>query len=418
MHGSIDSETAPQPRHYIVVVHGIGDQKLNETTTPVVHRFAEVRNNNRSGHYKNLLPSYLSAQSVKQGGKGHGWSEFNGIPVVQPDKGQGERSKFDGTLDSSGQNFRFVDIAWQHILKRHQEHYASPVEQWAPALLARLRYHTPPKWLLPWALPLLNSVATVALQARKALAFKNTDLAKKIFDGFLGDVHLYGDYSRTRSRAVRHFHVILDEIMLRDFIDFCRHDLERIKKEKKNGKDVEPRPYQPPEFTVIAHSLGSIMSFDALVYARARQDVRNTQSAEWKLCPSIPFLGYTYKDEDAEDKSWGYFIGKLKTLREDTKCSTYVKEWNTYAKAEQFPELDTILDETDKTDKTDNRTDNKTDKISAPEIPLLMWRNHVKNFITLGSPIDKYHVMWWQKYLHMGLRRNGFTPELCTAAWT
>ncbi len=259
MNGSIDSDAAPQPRHYIVVVHGIGEQKLNETTTPVVHRFAEVRQEKTQGHYKNLLPSYLSAQSVKQGGKGHGWSEFNGIPVAPPDKGQGERNKFDGTLDSSGQNFRFVDIAWQHILKRHQEHYASPVEQWAPALLARLTNH-PPKgtdengeekdWLLPWALPVLKSVVTVALQAKKALAFKYSDLVKRIFDDFLGDIHLYGDYSRTRGKAVRHFHVILDEIMLRDFIEFCRNDLERIEEEKNNGKDVKPRPYHPPEFTV------------------------------------------------------------------------------------------------------------------------------------------------------------------------
>ena len=55
MNGSIDSQAAPQSRHYIVVVHGIGEQKLNETTTPVVHRFAEVRNKKVPGHHKNLL---------------------------------------------------------------------------------------------------------------------------------------------------------------------------------------------------------------------------------------------------------------------------------------------------------------------------------------------------------------------------
>ncbi len=173
------------------------------------------------------------------------------------------------------------------------------------------------------------------------------------------------------------------------------------------------------------------MSFDALVYARARQDVRSAQSPEWKSCPSITFLGYTYKAKDVEDKSWNYFIGKLNELREDTKCSTYVKEWNTHAKAEQFSGLDTILGKTDdntdgktgdntdekthgKTDEThestDQQTDHNTGETTAPEIPLLMWRNRVKNFITLGSPIDKYHVMWWQKYLHMGLKRDGFIP--------
>ena len=110
MEGTNISQTESPQRHYIVVVHGIGDQKLNETTTPVVHRFAEVRNKKKQGHYQNLLPSYLSAQSVKQGSKGHGWSEFSGIPVVAPtDQGERKTNKFDGTPDSSGQNFRFVD---------------------------------------------------------------------------------------------------------------------------------------------------------------------------------------------------------------------------------------------------------------------------------------------------------------------
>ena len=59
MTNSNTSKTESQQRHYIVVVHGIGEQKLNETTTPVVPRFAEVRNHKQEGHYKNLLPSCL-----------------------------------------------------------------------------------------------------------------------------------------------------------------------------------------------------------------------------------------------------------------------------------------------------------------------------------------------------------------------
>ena len=56
-----------KPRHYVIVVHGIGEQKVNETATEVVHRFAEVRHPNRAIRYENLLPSYLSAQSVRRG---------------------------------------------------------------------------------------------------------------------------------------------------------------------------------------------------------------------------------------------------------------------------------------------------------------------------------------------------------------
>lgn len=103
-------------RHYVIVVHGIGEQKINETTTPVVHRFAEGRRK-KDGQvqvqvqeqlFKHLLPSTLSGQSVRRKGKGHGWSEFNGIPVHP----NGKTGRFDGTqaTDTSGLNFRFVDL--------------------------------------------------------------------------------------------------------------------------------------------------------------------------------------------------------------------------------------------------------------------------------------------------------------------
>ncbi len=82
-------------RHYIIVVHGIGEQKLNETTTPLIHRFAEERNKKSAGFYKNLLPSYLSAQAVRGvEDKGHGWSEFDGIPVDPPAGPMSPQSEF------------------------------------------------------------------------------------------------------------------------------------------------------------------------------------------------------------------------------------------------------------------------------------------------------------------------------------
>ena len=129
-------------RHYIIVVHGIGEQKLNETTTPLIHRFAEERNKKPAGFYKNLLPSYLSAQAVRGAkDKGHGWSEFEGILVDPPIGPMNPQSEFKGkpATDPHGVNFRFVDLHWAHILMRHQKEYASPTEDWAEALRFRLR---------------------------------------------------------------------------------------------------------------------------------------------------------------------------------------------------------------------------------------------------------------------------------------
>jgi hypothetical protein len=36
---------SPRPRHYIVVVHGMGEQRHNENTVEVVNRFATARAN-------------------------------------------------------------------------------------------------------------------------------------------------------------------------------------------------------------------------------------------------------------------------------------------------------------------------------------------------------------------------------------
>lgn len=393
MNSESSSQGDTKARHYIIVVHGIGEQKINETTTPVVHRFAEERQGKKKGHYKNLIPAYLSAQSVQQSGQGHGWSEFNGIPIDENDP----TGPFDGTpaTENSGRNFRFVDLSWQHILDRHQKEYASPVEQWAPALLARLKDPkiTPQSWLSPWAFPLLESFVNVVLPIKNMLGFKNQDLTKKIFDNILGDVHLYGDYSRTRGRAVRHFHTVLDEIMLRDFIDWCYRDKERIK-----GDVNKLSPYQPPAFTIMAHSLGSMMSFDALVYANAKKEVREKQGAAWDPCPSLPFLGYAGLSEkdpqlEAEGTSWKYLKQELEVLKENGDIDKYLDKYLENYKRD-FPQ----------------GIKNVRIEKSTPKIPPLNWQGQIKNFITLGSPIDKYHVLWWPKYLHMGLKRNGKYP--------
>jgi len=121
-----------KPRHYIIVVHGMGEQKLNETVPPVVQRFAEVRQNRKEQFYDIMLPASLSSQSVRSDSELHGWSEFRGIPV--DDKQSFE--DFDGTppTDTAGENFRFVELYWQDILQRHQSKFASKTEVWSSSI--------------------------------------------------------------------------------------------------------------------------------------------------------------------------------------------------------------------------------------------------------------------------------------------
>jgi hypothetical protein len=304
-----------KPRHYIIVVHGMGEQKLNETVPPVVQRFAEVRQNRKEQFYDIMLPASLSSQSVRSDSELHGWSEFRGIPV--DDKQSFE--DFDGTppTDTAGENFRFVELYWQDILQRHQSKFASKTEVWSKALLDRLNDPgiTPQEWLPAWALPMLRSIIEVAVPLKNMLAFKYAPQVDSIFNGFLGDVHLYGDYARTRGEAVRLFHAALDKIMFYDFLDWRIRELtvSRI-----NHEVVVPGFYEKPKITIIAHSLGSIMSFDALVYAFAKKEIRQSHSESIEFDSSFPFFGYAEPSPEEKD-CWKKHDLKLKKFIKDTE---------------------------------------------------------------------------------------------------
>ena len=203
-----------------------------------------------------------------------------------------------------------------------------------------------------WADLLLQQIQNSALTVQAALSYYRPAWATLIFEDILGDVHLYGDYARTRGKAVRHFHLVLDEIFVRDFLDWCRQEGDAA--------------YQLPQLTVIAHSLGTIMSFDALMYAFANTPIR--EGTGLHPCPSLPFPGYTEKRRD-EDEIWQMLASELESRKLQERL-------------EQITGT-TVLP-------------------TAPTIPTLFWRDCVKEFITLGSPIDKFHALWYQNYLHMG----------------
>jgi hypothetical protein len=357
----------PKPRHYVIVVHGMGVQKESVTAYEVIHRFAEVRQGKTSPTYRNLLPPSLSSQSVLSG-MGHGWAEFRGIPI-DPDDNTGP---FDGLppTGTSGRNFRFVDLRWSQILAEDERDYACQMKQWAEALRVKFATIMPQQFRPSWAGPLLQQIEDSALTVKAALTYFQPNLSTLIFDEVLGGIHLYGDYVRTRGKAVRHFHFVLDEICLRDFVDWCRYE--------PGGYAT----YQFPTFTVIAHSLGSIMSYDALMYAFADQKIRAESRHPRHPCPSLPFPAYT-EPAPAEEAIWRGLLAQLESL--GANGTTYKTKFN-------VPE-------------------------TAPVVPVILWRNYVMEFITLGSPIDKFHALWYQNYLHMGFQAQEHFPSAWETDW-
>ena len=221
--------------------------------------------------------------------------------------------------------------------------------------------------------PLLKEIEATVIPFQRILKWCKPSVANLIFDDILGDVHLYGDFARTRGQAVRRFHVTLDQIHIRDYEQWCRFE--------RTGPDEQ---YTPPVYTVIAHSLGSIMSFDALVYAFASPTIRAGKAPH--VSGSLPFPGYM-ANEEYEEEAWDSLI-------EDIQKPPAHSDWpsgeeNLKAFKDLYPQL--------------------TEKF--PRLPPLFWRNSVANFITLGSPIDKFHVLWHQNYRHMGLMHCDFADE-------
>lgn len=380
-----DHHNSPPPRHYIIVVHGMGEQRHNENTVEVVNRFATARARAKpKSPYAALLPASLSSLSMRRKGGGQGWSEFTGIPSDPPPP-IGPLIAFDGTraTDTAGKNFRFVDMRWADILQAHQKVFGSGTTQWTGALLARLEHpFTPKNWSKPWVLPLLQAIEDTIVPIQGLLKWYAPAIEKTIFQDVFGDVHLYGDYARTRGRAVRRFHAQLDQIHLRDYIQWCR--FERTSKEE---------PYVPPVYTIIAHSLGSVLSFDALLYAHAKESIRD--GTDRHKSGSIPFPGYTEHEEseheESEKESW---LGLLADLMKQPRDSAWPGPGENWADfAARYPQFC----------KRHGKTLPGAPPTGVSAIPLLLWRDRVKQFITLGSPIDKFLTLWHQNYRHVGL---------------
>ncbi len=334
--------------HYVIVVHGIGEQRKNETTLKVIERFASARHLNElkdrwqsetdpgtkarlAAHYHDAVTRLEAGQSLEVVtlGRASGatgikkqfsgplqWIEFAGIPK-DPNPSNAIKGPFLGerTDSQNGTNFRFVDVCWSDILDDDETAVVQNILPWAQGLLGRLvRKNQVPQWIQKLLLLLIQSL----LMTQQVMKLRFSSLEKLIFSSFLGDVQQYGEYTRARGRGTFRFHKLLGS----------------IEAEHRDQPDD-----QKPRYTIIAHSLGTIMSFDALIYAKIRASI-----PELAAKVADDFRGYN----EAAD-------------REVSESST----------------------------------------ATGADLTNTQWIHRVDHFFTLGSPIDKYLIMWWQNYTYL-----------------
>lgn len=336
---------------YFIVVHGIGKQRKNETVLDVINRFAEARRGLGEQDISNILTlGKATGQTGKEKSSGicrHNppenqfvpWLEFEGIPqnpIPPPNK------PFLGQPSNTGENLRFVDLCWSDVMEEDFKDVGQEVDVWAEGLLGRLeRKHADALTNnkkgaeVPfWVRKVLRLLVETLVFLRQAMNFRVKKMSDLVFTQFLGDIQLYGEYAQTRGQAARRFHKLMARI------------------EKKH---YEMHPDIKPKYTIIAHSLGTVMSMDALLYAHVDPAIRSGEKSS--NVPNLPFDGF-WKDEEKaifEKKNDGVPLSK--------------------EEEEKFKDLKEFLDS--------------------------KWIRNVDFFVTLGSPIDKYLVMWWQNYKYL-----------------
>ena len=351
---------------YVIVVHGIGEQRSNETVLAVVNRFAEARAHDPSGA-QIWPPGNVLSLGMASGQSGP-WLEFEHIPVSWPPATQapfmGERPP----ESRLGENLRFVDLHWADLMQKSFKSVGESPEQWTANVIGRLQRkgglgvrQAPPYW----AVETLRLLRDTVVLLRKILLVRDLkEFDDLIFNKFLGDVQLYAEYLKVRGQAVRRFHEVIARI-----------------------EETDPGA----RYTIVAHSLGTVMSLDALLYAHA--DLALRAGLTTTSVPNLPFPGFL----EAAGSNASGAEGWIRRLA-GGKPSGY--PLGALAGATPGERVAHALAGPPSKDSTGMGL--SPEEASRLAFLDTSWRERVDAFVTLGSPIDKYLVIWWLNYKYLG----------------
>lgn len=267
---------APDPIRYIIVVHGIAEQRKGETVLAVINRCAEARRNDPCASPGVITlgmalgqtgrPEYDERPSHPRPSTPLPWLEFGGIPR---DPSIDPAPSFLGLGSGSGQNLRFVDLWWADLMKEDEDFVLVPPSSWARGLIGRLKLRGSDDGTAA-TVALLEPLAQTLAGVDLLLTFRHPEVRRRLMLGIVGDVQQYGEYALCRGAAVRRFHRVMEEV-------------KRIHEQVTGGA--------PARFTIIAHSLGSVLALDALTYAYAQDPVRGANRPA-QATDNLPFPGY------------------------------------------------------------------------------------------------------------------------------
>lgn len=405
--------------HYVVVVHGIGEQRPNETVPAVISRFAEARKLDYQKCFSTTLDkevgisNFISMGKVaaqagtkKREGKigfagENPWSQFEGIPK----KFGGDVGNFNAVQSEGEDDVRFIDMFWADILDDYFKISGQSVQAWTDSVLSRLtnsgEYDAPEKSDANtseedeikakeernrmWIMRVLTQVQETALFTTKVAGLPWIDFGdelKHVMDNVVGDIQIYGENRSVRGEAVARFHSLMEKIHEQHLQKYLIADFDTIMKDQREAKGnitnadilnryaikedcplyAEGIRYVRPKVHIVAHSLGTVMSMDALMYAHVKKDRAYPEEfkSNGKPIRNLPFE--MYGKEKLEKIHWDVKANKPKLSK--SKEVEYVQ-----------------------------RTEG--------EYIGSNWIDNVESLVTLGSPIDKFLVLYPENYQFM-----------------
>lgn len=320
--GRADAVPSETSIHCIVTVHGMGEPLPNSTLMPVAERISQIGSKRPSGD--TLTLGLMSGLTGPNGRRNPSFIPCIQLKGVSLGSGAGDDRPIYPYPVRGGGNLFFADIFWSDVTSRAFPKVGDTLPHWTQCLLNRLDLKhrnltadAPGNW---WVLDVISLLRHTLLFAEKGLSLRNKGLNDVIFGKYLGDVQLYGEYAHCRGNAVRLFHDSMARI-------------HAYLKTRHKDREIE--------FTIIAHSLGTVMSLDALMLAHAKEGILN----------------------DPGDGETGMVQNQgSEILAADLPFPGYAKEGK------------------------------------APDVS---WLPSVKSFVTLGSPIDKFLTIWWYNYAYL-----------------
>jgi len=298
-------------QHYIVFVHGMADPRKNELLPSIISRFVEVREAAQGVWQKSpdpLRSSLITLGAVtSQNGKAkrspdgrfavqplelQPWVEFDRIPQTHPSSPPLEENLFTGASVEPGRvdskntrNFRFLDVWWADIADADADQVWIQPVPWIRVLLARIKRQL----ASPKADKLLLDKRITAFHRREAERFltlleeaiipiqlfmtiRLPQLYRQIFFSAFGDVQLYTEFKPCRGKSIRRFHDTLRWAHYRHY-------------QTARANKIPEGDIPTPRFTIITHSLGTVLAIDALAYARANgsyiKDLIGYRASDW-----------------------------------------------------------------------------------------------------------------------------------------